>query len=368
MKTPRYRRDQRLPGPLIGAIGRAILSVVLVLLLAAWIPGQTQAQSVPSGGAAQAITFPNSGNPEAQSSFQGGVRALHSFWYDEAREKFLDAQRLDPAFGLAYWGEAMSYDNALLSEPGYENEDLGASVLERIEALDAAGRLKFDLRERGFIDAIHVRFSPSLDRDTRRLEYANAMQALVQEFPDDVELILFESLALMATPRFDRNQPEHVTTIAARLEPVFESNPRHPGVLHYLIHVYDTPAFAALAMRQAELYADIAPASSHALHMPSHIYRHLGMWEKVAASNRDAYAASVAWQETSGRPLYMRDYHALEWLFDALLELDQFDAARELISELERTSALIVERREPQGEVPDLLRSLRGYLARATDD
>ncbi len=125
------------------------------------------------------------------------------------------------------------------------------------------------------------------------------MQALVLKYPDDDELVLFEALALMALPEFNRNQPAHVTTIAARLEAIFENNPNHPGVLHYLIHIYDSPAFAQLGLRQADLYADVAPASSHALHMPSHIYRHLGMWEEVVASNEDAWAASVEWQEST---------------------------------------------------------------------
>jgi hypothetical protein len=192
------------------------------------------------------------------------------------------------------------------------------------------------------------------------------MQALVLMYPKDDELVLFESLAVMAQPGFDRNRPEHVTTIAARLEEIFERRPDHPGVLHYLIHVYDSPAFAGLALRQAELYADVAPESSHALHMPSHIYRHLGMWEQVAASNEDAYGASVAWQMSTDRPLYMRDYHALEWWFDAVLDLGNYTVAHDIVLELERINSEISERGEHPGEVPALLRSLSGYLDRAT--
>ena len=340
---------------------------MVILLLVAWTSGPARTQPIPPDAVAYTITFPNSGSAQAQPYFVAGIHALHSFWYQEAREKFLEAQRLDPAFGLAYWGEAMSYDNALLSEAGYQNEEQGSSALARIEALDANGGLKLDMRERGLIDAIGIRFAPTLDRDTRRQRYAAAMQALVLMYPKDDELVLFESLALMAQPGFDRNRPEHVTTIAVRLEEIFERSPDHPGVLHYLIHVYDSPAFARLALRQAELYADVAPESSHALHMPSHIYRHLGMWEQVAASNEDAYGASVAWQMSTGRPLYVRDYHALEWWFDAALELENYAVARDIVSELERINSEISERGEHPGEVPALLRSMSGYLDRATN-
>ncbi len=107
----------------------------------------------------------------------------------------------------------------------------------------------------------------------------------------------------MALPGFDREQPLHVVTVAGRLEEVYERNREHPGALHYLIHVYDTRTFAAMGLRQARVYARIAPASSHALHMPSHIFRHLGMWPEVAASNEDSYRASVAWQEGADRSL-----------------------------------------------------------------
>ena len=114
-----------------------------------------------------------------------------------------------------------------------------------------------------------------------------------------------------------------------------ERNRNHPGALHYLIHVYDTQTFARMGLRQARLYAEIAPASSHALHMPSHIFRHLGMWDEVAASNEDSYEASVEWQERTGRALHMRDFHAMDWLLDAYLRLGRFEDAKGLMDELD---------------------------------
>ncbi len=308
------------------------------------------------------IEFPTTGSSQAGSSFNMGVLALHSFWYEQAREYFLEAQQLDPDFGMAWWGEAMSYDNALLTEAdqaGYELQ--GERVVARMNALDAAGLLVWDERERGFAEAVRRRFAPGYGMAERRQDYASAMEGLSLRYPDDDEITTFTALALMALPGFDREQPLHVVTVAARLEEVYERNREHPGALHYLIHVYDTRTFAAMGLRQARAYARIAPSSSHALHMPSHIFRHLGMWPEVAASNEDSWRASVIWQERTGRPLHMRDYHALDWLLDACLRLGRIEQARRIMDELDEIEAEIARRGEPWGHFPSVAESLRGH-------
>ena len=312
------------------------------------------------------IGFPTSGSPEAQVQFRLGVLALHSFWYEQARDYFLEAQALDPEFGMAWWGEAMSYDNAFLTEPdqaGYERQ--GESVVARMDELDAAGQLVWDERERGFAEAVRRRFAPGYGVAERRQDHAQAMEQLSLRYPDDDEITVFTALALMALPGFDREQPLHVVTVAGRLEEVYERNREHPGALHYLIHVYDTQTFAAMGLRQARVYARIAPASSHALHMPSHIFRHLGMWPEVAASNEDSYRASVAWQERTGRPLHMRDYHALDWLLDAYLRMGRVDQAQRIMAELDEIEAEIVRRGEEFGHFASVAETLRAYYASA---
>lgn len=310
------------------------------------------------------IEFPTSGSPEAQAQFRLGVLALHSFWYEQARDYFLEARALDPDFGMTWWGEAMSYDNAFLTEPdqaGYER--LGESVVARMNEHDAAGELVWDDKERGYAEAVRRRFAPGYGVADRRQEYAQAMEQLSLHYPDDDEVIVFTALALMALPGFDREQPLHVVTVAGRLEEVYERNREHPGALHYLIHVYDTQTFAAMGLRQARVYARIAPASSHALHMPSHIFRHLGMWPEVAASNEDSYQASVAWQESTGRPLHMRDYHALDWLMDAYLRMGRIDQAQRIMDELDEIEAEIVRRGEEFGHFASVAETLRAYYA-----
>ena len=310
------------------------------------------------------IDFPTSGSREAQAQFRLGVLALHSFWYEQARDHFLEAQALDPDFGMAWWGEAMSYDNAFLTEPGQAgHERLGESAVARMDELDAAGRLVWDERERGFAEAVRRRFAPGYSVAERRQDHAQAMEQLSLRYPDDDEIAVFTALALMALPGFDREQPLHVVTVAGRLEEVYERNREHPGALHYLIHVYDTRTFAAMGLRQARVYARIAPASSHALHMPSHIFRHLGMWPEVAASNEDSYRASVAWQERTGRPLHMRDYHALDWLLDACLRMGRIDQAQWIMQELDEIEAEIARRGEEFGHFASVAETLRAHYA-----
>ncbi len=311
------------------------------------------------------IYFPTSGTELAQKEFITGVLALHSFWYAEARDRFRKAQQLDPAFAMAYWGEAMTYDNAFGTEAGNDYEIKGQEVVSRVAVLEQTGKLNWTEREREYLQAVRLRFTPEWDITTSRREYGQAMDRLVGSYPDDDEAKAFAALALMSYPAFDRELDTHVVAAAAPLEEIFMRNPHHPGVLHYLIHAYDTPTFAPMGLRQARLYAKIAPASSHALHMPSHIFRHLGMWEEVAESNEEAYRASVAWQQRTGRPLHMRDYHAMDWLLDAYLRLGRFDSAAGIIAELEKIEREIIARGEDAGEFTSLARSMHMAYQRA---
>jgi len=307
------------------------------------------------------IDFPTSGSELAQQEFITGVLALHSFWYEEARDHFIVSQQQDPDFGMAYWGEAMTWDNAFRSLPGSENEIMGTGVIARIDELDATGKLIWTERERAYLNAVRKRFSASSSYELRREEYRAAMVALAARYPEDDEAMAFAALALMALPGFDREQPLHVVAVASRLEEIYERNREHPGALHYLIHAYDTQTFARMGLRQARIYAEIAPASSHALHMPSHIFRHLEMWPEVVTSNEDAYEASVQWQERTDRPLHARDFHALDWLLGAYMRLGRMDDAQAIMAEIDAIEAEIRANDEDWGEFPRVAETLRGY-------
>jgi hypothetical protein len=309
------------------------------------------------------ITFPTSASGKAQQEFITGVLALHSFWYDEARDHFRAAQKIDPGFGMAYWGEAMSYDNALNTHPEQGSEEAGTEVIQRMDELDHAGSLRWTEIERGFAGAVRQRFAAGRSPEQRRQGYVAAMSDMAKSYPDNDEVVAFTALALLAMPGFDNRNPAYVVSVAGRLEQVYERNPNHPGALHYLIHLYDTPTFALMGLRQAKRYARIAPASSHALHMPSHIFRQLGMWEESAKSNAAAYAASVAWQKSTGRPVTARDFHALDWLMEADLRLGRRDEAKKVLDEVAAVEQEIRQARLPAGNFAQVASALRADYA-----
>lgn len=310
------------------------------------------------------IDFPTAAAGDAQEAFETGVLALHSFWWTEARAHFRTAQQIDSSFAMAYWGEAMTY-----SQPGPAGRAAPQAARAVFDRMDAQTTLRWSARERGYIDALRLLSQEGQDLPARRQHYAAAMEHLAARYPDDDEATVFAALAQISAalvrPDFDPAAPEFVVPIAADLETIFQRNPKHPGVVHYLIHLYDTPTFAPLGLRPARIYARIAPASSHALHMPSHIFRALGMWDEMAASNVDAYQASVRWQQRTARPLHQRDYHALDWLFKAYLKRGQYAQARAVIADVEALEAEARQRGEAVGSLPFLAYSLKDQYAAA---
>ncbi len=274
------------------------------------------------------VELPNSGTPEAQKAFLSGLAALHSFWYDEAADLFREARTLDPTFALAYWGEALTYNHPLWSQ--FDGEG-GRAALARLAATaqERAAEAGTEL-ERDYLTTAEVLYDPTHeDKAARDRAYSAAWQRLHEKYPQDLEAKSFYALSLQGLPR--SGDSRHHMRSAALMEEVFAINPLHPGAAHYLIHAYDDPVHAPLGLRAAEVYAKIAPAANHALHMPSHIFVQLGMWERVAVSNIAAYEASVAWVERRGHPLHKRDFHSLLWLQYAHLQQGRFDKAAECI-------------------------------------
>lgn len=300
------------------------------------------------------IDFPTSATGEAQEEFLTGVLALHSFWYPEARDHFQKAQKLDPSFAMAYWGEAMTYDHPIWEQ---HKQERGAKVLDQLNQQIEENNISWSKREKRYIKAIRVLYEDEANLGERRKKYAEAMHSLSNQYPDDDEALAFAALARMSVPSYNYSNPDvrDVVPIAADLEDLYQRNPDHPGAMHYLIHVYDSEKFAEMGLRPARDYANIAYSSSHAIHMPSHIYKHLEMWNKVIESNIRAYEASVEWQQETGRPLKDRDYHSFRWLFEAYLEVNNFEEACEIIQDMNRIKALAQKRDEDLGRIPNLI-------------
>ncbi|HSF42938.1 MAG TPA: hypothetical protein VLT87_24260 [Thermoanaerobaculia bacterium] len=297
------------------------------------LPILLAALAVPAHAASElgSVDFPTSGSPAAQAHFLSGVAALHSFFYDEAADLFREAQKADPGFALAYWGEAMTYNHPIWSE---QDRDAALAALARLAPTPAERAAKAPTeREKAWLAAVETLYGEG-DKGARDTAYAAAMQKLHEQFPDDVEAASFYTLsligpALTGPPGDARDRP--LIRAAAILEELFDRAPGHPGVLHYMIHAYDDPLHAPLGLRAARLYAKTAPAAHHARHMPAHIFVQIGDWPSAAASNEEAWAASVDWVKRRGHPIDKQDFHSLSWLLYAYVQQGRLGKARETL-------------------------------------
>jgi tetratricopeptide (TPR) repeat protein len=304
---------------------RSIKLRVLPILLAAL--------AVPAHAASELgqLDFPTSGSPAAQAHFVRGVAALHSFFYDEAADFFREAQKADPGFALAYWGEAMTYNHPIWSE---QDRDAALAALARLAPTPAERAAKAPTeREKAWLAAVETLYGEG-EKPARDAAYAEAMRKLHERYPDDVEAASFYTLSLIGPaltgPTGDaRDRP--LIRAAAILEELYDRAPQHPGVLHYMIHAYDDPLHAPLGLRAARLYAKTAPAAHHALHMPSHIFVQIGDWPSAVASNENAWAASVNWVKRREHPIEKQDFHSLSWLLYAYAQQGRLGKARETL-------------------------------------
>ncbi len=233
------------------------------------------------------ITFPTSATGKAQEHFLRGVAILHSFGWKQAREQFHAAQEIDPDFAMAYWGESLAYNHPLVTnmnpeEPRAALKRLGATPEERLAKAPTE-------REKGLLGAVEILWGEGEHRD-RAVGYMEAMADLHETYPEDSEIAAFYALSLLSATRAVRDLSDRwnvrAGTIALKL---LNDNPVHPGAAHYTIHAFDHPIMAPLALDAAYAFADIAPAVSHARHMPTHIFIQHGMWDLVSGHNQSAY-------------------------------------------------------------------------------
>lgn len=265
------------------------------------------------------IRFPTSArSEEAQAHFLRGVTALHSFSYKLALDEFRKATAIEPDFMMGYWGEAMAYNEPLW---GKQDADAARKILANIK--DAS---KLPARERAYLHAVKVLY----DEDDKA--YAAAMERLYREYPDDLEAAAFYALALLGSVRSD--DPDGLRTrmrAGAVAFEVIRKEPDHPGATHYILHAFDDPDHAILALPAARRYAEIAPEAPHALHMPSHIFLQLGMWPE-AASTQEAL-----WAQQKNSPVSERDYHNLYWLYYVYLQQGRYREAEALLTLMQKS-------------------------------
>lgn len=305
----------------------ALRSLSLLLLLA------TLAGAPVLGQDYGETDFPNSGAAEAQAPFLRGLLMLHSFQYDEAREAFQEARRLDPAFAMAYWGEAMTHNHPVWMDQG---RDAALEALARLAptAEERYAKAPTD-REKDYLWTLDVLFGEGEgpgSKEERDFAYADAMAELAGAYPDDLDAAALYALSILGTAHDGRDFATYMRA-AAVAEEVFAANPRHPGAAHYLIHAYDDPVHAPLGLRAARVYDSIAPAAAHALHMPSHIYFALGMWDDGAEMNARSYEAAKARTDARSEPLNGHGWHALTWLHYARLQQGRYADADAILAQ-----------------------------------
>ena len=256
------------------------------------------------------VNFPVSCDAAVQLQFNRAVAMLHSFWYEKANEEFAAVIKKDPACGMAYWGIAMTLYHPIWEAPDRAALKKGSEAVAKAKL--AAPKTQ---RERDYIAAIETFYKDSdkLDHRTRALAYEEAMEQLQARYPDDREAAIFYALALQGSASPTDKTYINQKKAGAILERIFAEQPDHPGVAHYIIHAYDYPPLATRALDAARSYAKIAPDSPHALHMPSHIFTRLGLWQESIESNLASEAAAKKYN-APGNELHAQDYIVYAYL------------------------------------------------------
>ena len=308
-----YRLANKIIVPLI-----ALLSV---LPCAAWASNSKSVR----------FEFENSCQSQVQPIFSRAITLLHSFEYPETTKLFKEIISQDPSCAMAYWGAAMSIWHPLWAPPNKEELEQGKALI------GIATGLKSTLREAAYIDALAAFFSSSdiASHRERTRRYESKMNEVYSSNLQDPEAAMFYSLALLASADPRDKSYSHQFKAAGLLNWVRAEQPTHPGVLHYLIHSYDYPGLAHLALDAAMTYADAAPDSAHAQHMPSHIFTRLGYWDRSLSSNHDSTRSAAQYTlsaQLSGH--YDEGLHSIDYLMYAMLQTSRDDEAKQLLGRL----------------------------------
>jgi tetratricopeptide (TPR) repeat protein len=317
-------------------LGRTVCVITLVSILL--VLRNAQSATAPEPGDLRGVgkvTFPITCAPDVQSDFARGVALLHSFFYEEARRVFNSVAERDAKCAMAQWGIAMTWWHPIWTPPTPDEMSAGKAAIEKAMSMKTGTD-----RERGFITALNTYYNTSDNSSAapvgqschgpvgprdRVVAYEKAMRQLRDNYPDDFEVQTFYAFAVLATGYATPNDTSLSKQLEAAgiLEKLWKQNANHPGVVHYLIHSYDYPQFAQRGLTAAKTYDSIAPWVPHALHMPSHIFTRLGMWDESIAANRASaeasrgYAAMRHRDATEAEELHALDYMAYSYLQEA---------------------------------------------------
>jgi tetratricopeptide (TPR) repeat protein len=261
----------------------------------------------------------------AAPEFDRALALLHNFWYVRALERFNKVAKSDPECAMAYWGAAMTYNHPFWDPPTAADETAARILVQK-----GMSARKASPRERLYLAAVASLFRHAGSRAERNRYYREAMAATLAKYQDD-ETKLFYGLAILGAIPEGSHGFERQGQAARLFEDVYARQPDHPGVLHYLIHAYDDPEHAQQGLKAARAYAKAAAAVPHALHMPSHIFTRLGYWDESAATNLKGWQVSEADVKRAGESGAYRDFHNLNYLEYAYIQMGQYHDAQHTV-------------------------------------
>ena len=273
------------------------------------------------------VSFPISCAPASQKPFERGIALLHSFGYEEAEAQFVEIAQKDPACAMAHWGIAMSLFHEIWERPQESTLKRGNEEIEKAQKIGAKTE-----RERGYISALALFYRDPAANDylKRATAYSDAMGKLYQQYPNDLEAGAFYTLSLLAAEIPGDTSLAAEKKAVAVLMPLFQQQPDHPGLAHYIIHASDSPQMAHIALDAARRYAEIAPSSAHAVHMPSHIFARLGLWQEDIQANLKSVALA---QQSGAMYMHGHELHAMHFLLYAYLQTGQDEAAKQVVEQ-----------------------------------
>src|SRR5258708_18581354 len=303
-------------------------------------------------------------SPSLSGDFDFALALLHNFWYPRALEAINRVIQAAPQCAIAYWGAAMPYNHPFWDAPSLEDESVAWALVQK--GMQAT---KKTLREKMYLDAVAALYknAGAGSRSERDEAYRDEMKAVYAKYPDD-ETKLFYGLSILATIKEGGKDLEKQVVATRLFEEVYAKNPQHPGVLHYLIHGYDDPAHAADGLKAARAYAKAAAAVPHAQHMPSHIFTRLGYWEESAAANENAWRTSEEDVKRAGESGEYRDFHSLNYLQYAYLQLGRYRDAKR-VTDMIKAEYEALPNKKTALDTPELqARHVRGRTINALPD
>lgn len=300
------------------------------------------------------------GSAAAMPYFEKGLKLLHNFEYDDACAEFKKAQELDSTFVMAHWGEAMTYNHPLWRQQDFEK---GQAALGKLADTPAArmSLAKTDL-EKDFLQAMEVMYGAEGTKKERDSLYSAHLGKMYEQYKGNEEVAAFYALSILGAVKVGRDAAAYEKG-AQVVQGILKENPDHPGALHYLIHSYDDPLNAPKALPAAFSYSKVAADATHALHMPSHIFVAVGMWDEVIKSNIASWEASVETVKKDSSSKNFGSYHALHWLMYGLLQKGQIAEAKQIMLDMKKYAD-----EKPTDRALSYLVSMKGNYLVESDD